>query len=129
MAQSGIPRHVVRNQKGVTLLEAVMAMGIVVIALLALSSLAVTAGKGMAGSKHLTTAVSLAQDRLETLRTGAVAPLDVTDDYAAIPDFPLYKRVLHLEPNRPVPGVRTATVTVWWADDRHSVSVSTILAP
>ncbi len=128
MVQSGTtPLRFVRNRKGVTLLEAVIAMGIIFVTLLALLSLAVTASKGMAASQHLTTAVTLAQDTLETLHTGTFGPLEVTDDYAAIPNFPLYKRVLRLELNHPVPGLRTATVTVWWADDRHSVSLSTIL--
>ncbi len=129
MIKSGSARHVVRDRKGATLLEAVIAMGIIVVALLALLSLTVTAGKGVAASRHLTTAVTLAMDRLEMLRTGTPGPGEVTDDYATIPDFPLYKRVLRLDPDLPVPGLRTATVTVWWANDRHSVSFSTILAP
>ncbi len=106
-----------------------MAMAIIMIVLLALSGLAVTAGKGAAAGRHLTTAVTLAQDSLETLRTDTSGPLEVTDDYAAIPDFPLYKRELRLEYDVPMPGLRTATVTVWWADDDHSVSVSTVFAP
>ncbi len=121
----------VSDRKGITLLEAVIAMGLVFVALLALSGLAVTASRGVAASQRLTTAVTLAQERLETLQgTGGAAgagPIAVTEDYDDIPDFPLYKRVFRFEPNRPVPGLHTATVTVWWADDRHSVVVSTIL--
>ncbi len=129
MVKSGSLRHFMRDGKGVTLLEAVIAMGIIFVALLALSGLAVTAAKGMAASQHLTTAVTLAQDGLERLRMRTPSPMEVTDDYDTIPEWPLYKRVLRLDPNLPVPGLHTATVTVWWADDRHSVSFSTILAP
>ena len=122
------------NHKGLTLLEAVIAMALFFIAVLALAGVAVTASKGAAASKHLTTAATLAQDTLEQVRStgydaGLMAPLETTEAYNAIPDFPLYQRVVRMQPNQPVPGLQTATVTVWWADDRHSVSVSTILAP
>ena len=122
----------VTNHQGLTLLEAVIAMALFFVAVLAFAGVAVTASKGAAASKHLTTAVTLAQEKLEQGRnTGydAGAPLETTEAYGAIPDFPLYQRVVRMETGRPVPGLQTATVTVWWADDRHSVTVSTILAP
>ncbi len=129
----GPPGRFARDRRGVTLLEAVIAMGILSLSVLALSGLAITASTGATASKHLTTAVTLAQDALETLprtgdNAGSLVRTEVTDDYDTIPDFPLYKRVRRLEPNLPVPGLQTATATVWWADDRHSVSLSTILA-
>ncbi|MDD9819372.1 MAG: hypothetical protein OXR07_00630 [Nitrospira sp.] len=134
MVTPGILKRLVRDRKGFTLLEAVIAMGMVFLAILALSGLAVTASKGAAASRHLTTAVNLAQDSLETLHrggydAGSSKPTEITDAYDTIPDLPRYKRVLRLEPHRPVPGLHTATVTVWWAEDRQSVSFSTILAP
>lgn len=133
MVTPGILKRLVRDRRGFTLLEAVIAMGMVFLAILALSGLAVTASKGVAASRHLTTAVNLAQDSLETLRggydAGSSKPTEITDAYDTIPDLPQYKRVLSLEPHRPVSGLHTATVTVWWAEDRQSVSFSTILAP
>ncbi len=122
------------NHKGLTLLEAVIAMGLFFLAVLALSGLAITASKGAAASKHLTTAATLVQDKLEQVRragynAGLTVPSETTEAYATIPEFPLYKRVISMQPDRPVPGLQTATVTVWWADDRHSVSVSTMLSP
>ena len=122
------------DHKGVTLLEAVVAMGLFMLAVLALSGLIVTASKGAAASQHLTIAVTLAQDRLEQVRNagydaGLTAPVENTEAYRTIPDFPLYQRVVRVQPGHPVPGLQTVTVTVSWADDRHSVTVSTILAP
>ena len=124
----------VTNHKGLTLLEAVIAMGLFMVAVLALAGVAVTASKGAAASKHLTTAATLAQDKLEQVRNagydaGLTASIETTEAYATIPDFPLYQRVVRMQPGRPVSGLQTATVTVSWADDRHSVTVSTILAP
>lgn len=120
------------NHKGLTLLEAVIAMALFMVAVLALAGVAVTASKGAAASRHLTTAATLAQDKLEEVRnTGydAGAPVETAEAYETIPDFPLYQRIVRIETGRPVPGLQTATVTVSWADDRHSVTVSTILAP
>lgn len=120
------------NHKGLTLLEVVIAMALFFVAVLALAGVAVTASKGAAASRHLTMAATLAQDKLEQMRnTGydAAAPLETTEAYETIPAFPLYQRVVRIETGRPVPGLQTATVTVSWADDRHSVVVSTILAP
>lgn len=122
----------VTNHKGLTLLEAVIAMALFFIAVLVFAGVAVTASKGAAASKHLTTATTLAQSKLEQVRSTGYDPaaaLETTEAYGTIPDSDLYQRVVRMETGRPVPGLQTATVTVWWADDRHSVTVSTILAP
>ena len=126
--------YLVTNHKGLTLLEVVIAMALFLVAVLALAGVAVTASKGAAASRHLTTAATLAQDKLEQVRNagydaGLTAPLETTETYDAIPDFPLYQRVVRMETGRPVTGLQTATVTVSWADGRHSVTVRTILAP
>ena len=124
--------NLVTNHKGLTLLEAVIAMALFLIAVLAFAGVAVTASKGAAASKHLTTATTLAQEKLEQVRGAgydAAAALETTEAYGSMPDYPRYQRVVRMETGRPVPGLQTATVTVWWADDRHSVTVSTILAP
>lgn len=113
-------------------MEAVIAMALFLVAVLALAGVAVTASKGAAASKHLTTAATLAQDKLEQVRSAgydAAAPLEITEAYGTMPDFPLYQRVFRMETGRPVQGLQTATVTVWWGDDRHSVTVATVLAP
>ena len=124
--------NLAKNHRGLTLLEAVIAMALFMVAVLALAGVAVTASKGAAASKHLTIAATLAQDKLEQVRsTGydpAAAP-ETTETYGTIPDFDVYQRIVRVETGRPVPGLQTATVTVSWADDRHSVAASTILAP
>ena len=122
----------VTNHKGLTLLEAVIAMALFFVAVLAFAGVTVTASKGAAASQHLTMATTLAQNKLEQIRRTGYDPVAVhetTEVYGTIPEFDLYQRIVRMEPGRPVPGLQTATVTVWWADDRHSVTVSTILAP
>ena len=121
-----------RNQQGLTLVEVIIAMGLVFMALLALSGLATVSLKGAATAKHLTTATVLAQEKLEDVKlTGynadIVSRVEVDEPYESLPDFPLYKRVLTIDPNNPTIGLQTVTVMVSWADDRHAVSLSTIL--
>ncbi|MYF25333.1 MAG: hypothetical protein F4224_08615 [Nitrospira sp. SB0678_bin_10] len=120
------------NHQGLTLLEAVIAMALFFVAVLAFAGVAVTASKGAAASKHLTVATTLAQDKLERVRGSGydlAAARETTETYGTIPDFDMYQRVVRMETGRPVPGLQTATVMVSWADDLHSVTVSTILAP
>jgi len=124
---------VLRNQHGVTLVEVVIAMGLVFMALLALSGLAAVSLKGAATAKHLTTATFLAQEKLEDAKlTGynptIVSAVEVVEPYESLSEFPLYKRVLTIDPHTPTSGLQTVTVTVSWADDEHSVSLATILA-
>ncbi len=121
-----------RNQQGLTLVEVIIAMGLVFMALLALSGLATVSLKGAATAKHLTTATVLAQEKLEDVKlTGynpdIVSKVEVDEPYESLPDFPLYKRVSKIDPNNPMVGLQTVTVTVLWADDDHSVSMATIL--
>lgn len=122
----------VTNHKGLTLLEAVIAMALFFVVVLAFAGVTVTASKGAAASRHLTMATTLAQSKLEQIRSigyDPAAALETTETYGTIPDFDMYQRIVRMETGRPVPGLQTATVTVWWSDDRHSVTVATILAP
>lgn len=122
----------VTNHKGLTLLEAVIAMALFFVVVLAFAGVTVTTSKGAAASRHLTMATTLAQSKLEQIRSigyDPAAALETTETYGTIPDFDMYQRIVRMETGRPVPGLQTATVTVWWSDDRHSVTVATILAP
>lgn len=122
----------VTNHQGLTLLEAVIAMALFFVAVLAFAGVAVTANKGAVASKHLTMATTLAHNKMEQVRNAGYDPaaaLETTEAYGTIPGFDVYQRIVRMETGRPVPGLQTATVTVSWLDDRHSMTVSTILAP
>jgi len=122
-----------RNRQGLTLVEVVIAMGLVSLALLALSGLATVSWKGAATGRHLTTATVLAQEKLEALTLAGYNPtilskVEIDEPYESLPDFPLYSRVSTIEPSNPIVGLQTLTVRVSWADDSHAVSFSTLLA-
>lgn len=121
-----------RNEQGLTLVEVVIAMGLVFLALLALSGLTAVSWKGAATGRHLTTATTLAQEKIEEVKLSRYNPAlssktEVDEPYESLPHFPLYRRLLTIEPNQPIVGLQTLRVTVSWADDAHAVSLSTIL--
>lgn len=121
------------NRQGFTLVEVVIAMGLVFLALLALSGLATVSWKGAATGRHLTTATVLAQEKVEEFTLAGYNPIllskvAIDEPYESLPDFPLYRRVSTINPSNPIVGLQTLTVTVSWADDSHAVSLSTILA-
>ena len=121
------------SRRGLTLVEVVIAMGLVFMALLALSALASVSLKGTATAKHLTTATVLAQEKLEDVKRRGYNPdivskVQVDEPYESLPDFPLYKRVSTIDPSTPTIGLQTVMVTVSWANDDHSVSLATIIA-
>ena len=122
-----------RNRQGLTLVEVVIAMGLVFLALLALSGLATVAWTSSATGRHLTTATLLAQEKIEEFTLDGYNPtllgtVDIDEPYGSLLDFPLYKRVSTIEPNNPIIGLQTLTVTVSWADDSHAVTLMTLLS-
>ncbi|MEC4674614.1 MAG: hypothetical protein VST68_10530 [Nitrospirota bacterium] len=116
-----------------TLLEVVVAMGLVFVALLALAGLTTTAMKGASFGKHLTIATTLAQERLEEIkregyRRNLAGVLETLEAYKTIPDYSLYQRITNIQPNIPIAGLQKVLVKVAWADDQHAVTLSTMLA-
>lgn len=119
------------NPRGVTLLEVLMAMGLVSVALLALSGFATTIMKGASSSQKMTTAVTLAQDKIEDLRRGGydralMANRSVIEPYDSIVGFPAYKRTALTEIHVPASGMQTVTVEVYWDADDHSIALTTV---
>ncbi len=121
-----------RNKKGFTLLEILVAITMLAVALLGMAGLTAAVMQGNTLSNRLTVASTLAQDRLEDLTklgygNTAVADTTVTEDYNSIPNFPFYKRVTTTDVDNPAAGMKTVTVAVFWAADAHSVAPRTIL--
>lgn len=119
------------NNNGFTLLEILIAIVLLSIGLLAMASLTVGIMGGNLFSNRLTTATTLAQDKMEdNQRLGYFGVADSTESYGSITDYPEYKRVTTINLNYPVAGtgMRMVTVTVFWDSDEHSVTLQTILA-
>src|SRR3990172_2270351 len=79
-----IPMSGLRNNKGFTLVEIMIAMFILVVALLGLISVTVMVIKGNSFSKTMTTATTLAKDKMEQLKNTSFASLAGGTDYAEL---------------------------------------------
>lgn len=122
-----------RNEKGITLLEILIALSVLSIGLLGMAGLTTSIINGNTLSKKVTTATTLGQDRLEHFRrlgysTTPTADTTTTEDYNSIANYPSYKRVSFIDVNSPSAGMKTITVTVYWNSDTGSVAMQTILA-
>ncbi len=121
-----------RNKKGFTLIEILVATTLLATALLGMAGLTAALMQGNNFSNRLTVASTLAQDRMEEMTklgygNTAVADTTVTENYNSIPNFPFFKRVTTTDVDNPAAGMKTVTVAVFWAADAHSVAPQTIL--
>ena len=122
-----------RGTNGFTLIEILIATVIITIVSLGATTLTVGITRGNSFSKRLTTATTLAQDRLEDVkRLGYtnVGTAAVTQNYGTIANFSGYKRVVTVTNTTGTPAdkMKTVNVTVYWDADQHSTQASTILS-
>ena len=98
------------NNKGFTLVEIMIAIFILVIALLGLISVTVMVIKGNSFSKTMTTATTLAKDKMEELKNTAYGSLAGGTDTAES----IYTRTWTVTNNSPAPNMATIEVKVQW---------------
>jgi type IV pilus assembly protein PilV len=123
--------HMMTDKNGFTLIEVMIAVIIIAIGTLGAASLTVSVIHGNAFSKRITTATTLAQDRIEDIKRLAYKNanlLEGTENYGSILNYEGYKRVTSISNNSPILGMKTVNVKVYWKSDLHFVSMGTILA-
>ena len=118
----------IRKSEGFTLIEVLITMVILAVGLLGMGALVVSVIQGNAQSNKITTATTLAQDRLEEIKTVGYTLASKTENYGEIDGYPAYRRVTQVTDNTPAPRTSTVTVTVFWDSDDHSVALSTIIS-
>jgi type IV pilus assembly protein PilV len=119
-----------RATDGFTLIEILIATVIITVAFLGVASLTIGIMRGNSFSKRLTTATTLAYDRLEEIKRLGYSNVGTavgTENYGTITNFSGYKRVTSVDNNLPDANMRTINVTVYWDSDRY-ISVNTILS-
>lgn len=123
--------QVLHDTNGFTLIEILIATVIITIASLGIATLSAGVIRGNSFSKRLTTATTLAQDRLEQVKrigyTNA-GTLAGTENYGNIANYTGYKRITSVTNNTPMSNTRTVDVIVYWEADKYSVNLSTILS-
>ena len=119
-----------KTQRGFTLIEILIAMSILSVGFLGSASLAVGIIKGNYHAKSVTTAIVLAQDKLEDMKkAGYPFAVSSTEGYNSMPEFRPYKRVTTVSANTPLTDMKTINIEVFWKSDAHSIVVKTVLTP
>src|SRR3990172_6459986 len=133
-----IPMSGLRNNKGFTLVEIMIAVFILVIALLGLISVTVMVIKGNSFSKTMTAATTLAKDKMEQLKNTGYGSLAGSTDYAKLDSTAqatqtaesIYTRTWTVTNDSPAAGMKTVEVTVqWnWQNAARNVTLRSIVA-
>ena len=116
----------INDSKGFTLVEVMIAILLLAVGLLSVASVATTVINGNRLSRYITTATTLAQDKIETLKDTSYANLGSDSDTQQ----PIYTRTWATTANSPATGMKTIQVTVQfpWKGTTHSVTLRTIVA-
>lgn len=121
------------NNYGFNLIEVFIAMAVLSIVLLAMAGLIHITVNINRSSAEKTVAMSLAQTKMEQLIAKGYSKLSDTDqsateDYGAIPNQPLFKRITDIRINRPDTDMMLITVDVYWYQDDQRVRLQTIIS-
>ncbi len=125
MKLNGRSNSNISNDKGFTIIEVLVVIGLFAIGILAVASMQVTAFQGNRSAMLQTNAITLATERMENL---------ISQDYAAIvsgndteANFDISWTVLN---DTPMNNTKTITVTVTWNDrgGNRDVELNNIVA-
>ena len=110
-----------KDQRGFTLIETVVSLCILFVILLGMGSMVFSVIRATAQSKETTTAVTLLQDKMESLKNSSISSLTSGNDSASLGDI-TYLRQWAIST---VGNLKTITVTVnWTSRGPHGVSVT-----
>lgn len=118
-----------KRSKGFTLVEVLIAVLLLGIGMLSMASLAATVINGNSFSSKMTTASTLAEDRLEQVqRLGFANAASAAGTESSVPGYASFSRVTTVTTGSPGANMLTATVTVSWDSGARSLTMRTILA-
>lgn len=107
----------IRNNKGFTLIEIMVAIFILVVALLGVAAVTVSVINGNAFSKDITSATTLAQDKIEELKDTAYGSIVSGSDTSSI-----YTRTWTV--TSPITDSKTIVVVVSWSRGGNTRNVT-----
>jgi prepilin-type N-terminal cleavage/methylation domain-containing protein len=113
---------------GFTLVESMLTLAIMSMSLLALAGLQITALRGNALARSMTTAVSLAEQRIEQLKNTSYANIQAEAATQVIASNLHFTRQVTVT-NGPLPNTKSVSVLVSWQDQSktHTLPLATII--
>jgi type IV pilus assembly protein PilV len=116
-----------KNDRGFSLIEVLVAMTILAIGLLALAGLQVTSMKGNLHGGTISQATALAEEQIEIYRNESYA--NVVNIAPTVIDT-IFTRTTLIEDNIPLSDLKRVTVTVSWtlSNKTHQVQLRTIVS-
>ena len=114
-----------RKENGFTLIELLIALFILTVVLLAISSMVYSVMRSTSNSKETTTATTLMQDKMETLKNSDLASLAPGNDSVTLGNVNYIRQWAITTAG----NIRTITVTVNWTNrGSHTVTMTTLRA-
>ena len=116
----------IANSSGFTLIEVMIAIFVLVVGLLGVAGVATTIINGNTFGKEITTATTLAQDKMEELKGTAYPSIVSGSDTQES----IYTRTWTATPGSPAAGMKTIEVAVAfpWKGTTHNVTLKTLVA-
>jgi type IV pilus assembly protein PilV len=113
---------------GFTLVESMLTVAIMAVGLLALAGLQVTALRGNDLSRRMTTAVSIAEQKLEQLKNTPYTNIQ-TEAASKVTASNLHFTRQVIVTNGPLPNTKSVSVLVSWQDQSqtHTLPLATII--
>jgi type IV pilus assembly protein PilV len=113
---------------GFTLVESMLTLAIMSVGLLALAGLQITALRGNALSRSMTTAVSIAEESLEQLKNTPYTDIEAEATTQVTASHLQFTREVTVT-NGPLPDTKSVSVLVSWQDQAktHTLPIATII--